>query len=129
MTPSEYQNFAGRTENNDYDGIYRRLNDVHVLRLVHAAQGLCTETGEFTDTLKKHLFYGKPLDIVNLGEEIGDIMWYVSQACNALGIDLENVMIKNIEKLKARYPGRFEEEQALNRDLEQEQAILKGEDK
>ncbi len=93
-------------------------------RLLHAAMGLTTEAGEFLDALKKHLFYGKPLDLVNLREEIGDIMWYLAIACDALGTDFETEQERNIAKLRKRYPEKFDAEQAIERDLDAERAIL-----
>lgn len=126
MGPIEYQLLAERTENKDFEGIKQRLSVTKTTRLIHAAQGLCTEAGEFTDTLKKHVFYGKELDDINLAEELGDIMWYIAEACNALGIRLDLVMHRNIAKLKARYPEKFEERDALRRNLDAERVILEG---
>jgi NTP pyrophosphatase (non-canonical NTP hydrolase) len=93
-------------------------------RLLHAGIGLTTEAGEFIDALKKHIFYGKELDRVNLSEEIGDIFWYLAIAADELGINFESVMNRNIEKLKARYGEKFTEESAEDRDLDQERDIL-----
>lgn len=94
-------------------------------RLLHAAMGLDTESGEFMDALKRWVFYGKPYDPDNLKEEIGDILWYAAQACNALGIDMQDVMDSNIRKLKRRYPDKFSADKAINRDLEAEREALK----
>lgn len=124
MTPHEYQALAELTENKDFEDILVRLSNDQTIRLLHAAQGMTTETGEFTDVLKKWIFYGRPLDFVNLAEEVGDLMWYVAQACNALGVKLEDVMEKNIKKLAARYPDKFKEEDALHRNLDAERKIL-----
>lgn len=93
-------------------------------RLLHAGIGLATESGEFLDALKKSVFYGKELDRVNLKEELGDILWYMAIAMDALGTDFETEMEKNIKKLKARYGERFSKEAAENRDLEKEREIL-----
>lgn len=124
MTPYEYQKLAECTENKNLDVIAERLANHGNIRLLHAAFGLETEAGEFTDALKKAFFYGKPLDRVNLAEEVGDTLWYLALACNELGIDMEDVMKRNIAKLKARYPNNFSEDSALNRDLKTERAIL-----
>lgn len=94
--------------------------------LLHAAIGICTEGGEFLDALKKSMFYGKPLDKVNLREEIGDLMWYIAIACEALGTTIEEECQVNINKLRARYPDKFTSNDAINRDLEKERAILEG---
>ncbi len=93
-------------------------------RLLHAGIGLATESGEFLDALKKHIFYGKPLDRTNLKEEAGDLMWYIAIALDELGSSFEEVQATNIAKLRARYPEKFTEELAENRDLKTERKIL-----
>ncbi len=95
-------------------------------RLLHAGIGLATETGEFLDAIKKSVFYGKELDRVNLKEELGDILWYLAIAMDALGTDFETEMEKNIQKLKARYGEAFSQDSAEHRDLEKERKILEG---
>lgn len=123
MSPDEYVKNAVKTESKDLKAIAGRFEG-GVVRLSHAMIGMCTEAGEFQDAVKKHLFYGKPLDTVNLAEELGDLMWYVAIACDTLGVSLQEVMEKNIAKLKARYGDKFTEEAALNRNLEKERTIL-----
>lgn len=86
-------------------------------RLLHAAIGLVTESGEFIDALKKFLFYGRPLDLVNLKEELGDILWYVAVAMSALDTTFEEEMDRVIRKLRTRYPEKFTTDAANNRDL------------
>ncbi len=126
----DYLNEQLRTENNDYKTIKKRLQDVDIIRLTHASMGLTTEAAEFTDALKKTIFYGKTLDKVNLKEELGDIFYYMAMACNVLEIDFEEVMQTNIDKLSARYPDKFTEELAENRNLNTERKILEdGEEK
>ncbi len=104
-----------------------------VMQLLHAAIGLCTETGELQDQIKKHLFYGKPLDRVNLFEEGGDISWYLRLLAFGLKnvangqCSFEEMIDRNIRKLKQRYPDKFTEQAALNRDLAAERSILEGE--
>jgi NTP pyrophosphatase (non-canonical NTP hydrolase) len=122
MTPKEYQKLAHNTEAPITFALAKRL--VRYGRLIHATEGMSTEVGEFTDVLKKTVFYGKELDMVNLSEEIGDLMWYVALACNALKLDLEQIMETNIAKLTARYPDKFTEDSALNRDLDKERKVL-----
>lgn len=91
---------------------------------LHMVIGICTEAGELLDTYKKALAYGKALDTVNIGEEMGDILWYLVNLCRMLKLDPEHIMQINIDKLKARYPERFTQEKALNRNLDRERKIL-----
>jgi NTP pyrophosphatase (non-canonical NTP hydrolase) len=113
---------AIRTESPPNDAV--RFRAASNVRLLHAAMGMETEVGEMMDQLKKHIFYAKPLDTVNLKEELGDLLWYVAIACDDLGITIEQVMDMVILKLRARYPERFTEYDAQNRDLEKEREIL-----
>ena len=103
-----------------------RLKDPKVVTLLHAAMGLSTEANEFLDMLKKHIFYGKSLDLVNAGEEILDSEWYIALAISVLDTTLEELMTKNIDKLAARYPEKFSPDKAINRDLDKERKILEG---
>lgn len=93
-------------------------------RLLHAALGMQTESAEFSDQLKKHVFYGKPLDVTNLKEEIGDLLWYISIAMDVLDTDFSKEQNRVINKLKTRYPDKFSQEAALTRNLEQERKVL-----
>jgi len=77
-------------------------------RLLTAAVGMSAEAGEFTEVVKKIIFQGKPVNEENmfhLKRELGDIMWYVAQACMGLNVSLDEVIEMNVDKLKARYPG------------------------
>ena len=77
-------------------------------RLLTASVGMCAEAGEFTEIVKKIIFQGKPVNednLFHLKRELGDIMWYVAQACIGLDISLDEVLEMNVEKLVARYPG------------------------
>lgn len=94
------------------------------LRLLHAAIGIATEAGELAEQLYGHLFLGHPLDQVHIEEELGDILWYVALACNALGVDMQKVMDTNISKLRKRYPNKFTQYDAMNRDLTAERKEL-----
>lgn len=121
----DYVQNALKTESNDFEAILKRLESHETIRLLHAAIGMATESAELLDMLKKHIFYGKPLDKVNANEEIFDQMWYQAVAVNALGRDSFNEgMETNIAKLKARYGEKFSENSALNRNLENEEKIL-----
>jgi NTP pyrophosphatase (non-canonical NTP hydrolase) len=99
------------------------------LNLLHGAIGISTEAGEILDAFKRHIYYGKELDVVNIKEEIGDIMWYVAILCRELNLNIEDILQTNIDKLKARYPDKFSETHALNRNLENERKILEGKNK
>jgi NTP pyrophosphatase (non-canonical NTP hydrolase) len=127
MRPDEYVNLAMRTESLPTDETAERIaseEEHETMRLLHAAMGMCTEAGEAQDALKRHFFYGAELDPVNLQEEIGDMLWYCAQMCSALGVSMEKIMERNIAKLRARYPDRFNEEDAVNRDLKKERDVL-----
>lgn len=123
MTPSEYQQLAQRTEA-PVDKAVVMLNGKRQARLLHGAIGLATESGELLDTLKKHIYYQKPLDTGNLFEELGDIMWYVALICNEMNWPMDEVMKANINKLVARYPQKFTSHNAIERDLVVEQQAL-----
>lgn len=116
---------ALRTEP-DYKAAMARLQNVKAVRLLHVAMGLVTEAGEFTDQLKKHIFYGKPIDEVNLIEELGDSSWYERIGTDALEIKFLDMLQRNIDKLRARFPEKFTEERAENRNLSREREILEG---
>ena len=120
----DYPSVSGRLEGSDFLGPTRLMLD-----LLHASMGLTTEAAEFTDMIKKHVYYGRELDEVNLKEEVGDMLWYCAIALEALGTDFESVMQTNIDKLKARYPDKFTEDAAINRDVSKEREILENDKK
>ena len=124
MNSKDYIENAVKTESINFKSMDERLSGDGLKRLLHAGMGLSTEAGEFLDALKKHIFYGKELDRVNLAEEMGDVFWYCAIVASELGINFEEVMDKNIEKLKARYGEKFSEEKADSRDLTKERDIL-----
>lgn len=116
---------AKRTEPDYGPALLRVVKDPQMMKLLHAAMGLETEVGELTDAVKKHIFYGKPLDKVNLFEEGGDIQWYLAILADYLGYcSFSPMQSKNIAKLKERYPEKFTEEKALERNLEAERSAL-----
>jgi len=121
-----YINEANRTDAPNYDLIAERLQDEFTLKILHAAMGMVTEAGELMDAMKKHIIYGKPIDIVNVAEEMGDSFWYQALLAKTLGVTFEQVQEVNIKKLKARYPDKFTEHSALNRDLDNERKILEN---
>ena len=109
MTINEYQKLAMTTLNPALD-----KKDV----LINGVMGLCGEAGEAIDLVKKHLHQGHPLDQEKLAKELGDIAWYLAEVATVLDVELEEVLVKNIEKLKARYPEGFSVEKSLNRTEE-----------
>ena len=96
----------------------QRLDDIHMIF------GMSTEIGELTDAYKKNLAYGTSLDMVNVSEEIGDLMFYISSFCRMNKLDLEKILETNVAKLETRYPEKFTEYHANNRDLQKEREIL-----
>ena len=108
----------------DYPVLSARLseleaNGANVTQLMTAAFGLTAEAGEFTEIVKKIFLQGKPYteeNVFHMKREIGDIMWYVAQACMALDISIDDVIKMNFEKLSARYPeGAFDVYRSENR--------------
>ena len=82
--------------------------DADVPRLLTAALGLTAEAGEFTEVVKKIILQGKPYNnenVFHMKRELGDICWYIAQACMALDTTFDEIIEMNVEKLKARYPG------------------------
>lgn len=126
MDNKEYVQNALVTESDNFEAISGRMGTPENIRLLHAAIGLCTESGEIQDQLKKAIFYGKPLDKVNLAEELGDVFWYMAIMSDALNVSFAEIMEKNIAKLKARYGAKFTENAALNRDIPAERKILEA---
>lgn len=107
----------------DPDAFIERVNElrgqVDLNRLMTAAVGVSAEGGEFTEIVKKIAFQGKPFNEANREHmivELGDVMWYVAQACIALGVSFDDIVIRNVNKLSARYPeGAFEVFRSENR--------------
>jgi NTP pyrophosphatase (non-canonical NTP hydrolase) len=122
----EYRILASVTDIMDYKPVLARLTPTRTLMVMHAIMGVVTEAGELQDQLKKHLIYGKPLDIVNLKEEDGDLRWYLALLETAIDADTDDILETNIAKLKARFPNKFNEVDALTRDLDRERLILEG---
>ena len=109
----EFVDAVTSQESKDGEAFTARIADLYASdfpteRLLTAAVGMSAEAGEFTEIIKKIIFQGKPVNeenLFHLKRELGDIMWYVAQACMGLDISLDEVMEMNVEKLKARYPG------------------------
>jgi len=83
--------------------------------ILNGALGLCGESGEVADVVKKHLFQGHELDRDKIIKELGDVCWYIAIMAEGLGVDLETVMQMNVDKLMKRYPEGFEAEKSIFR--------------
>ena len=107
MTVKEYQFLAARTIN-------QALDEKELI--TNGAMGLCGESGEVIDLVKKWRAQGHELDRVHLTEELGDVAWYLAETATAIGAELEDVLKANIEKLMKRYPEGFAAERSVNRE-------------
>ena len=125
---NNYQNFVQEVtskESNSTMVLNNHLIDleretgVNIALLLTGAIGIASEGGEFSEIVKKCIFQGKPLDDetkFHIKRELGDIMWYWVNSCRALGIDPNEVVEENVNKLKSRYPGgEFEVAKSENR--------------
>ena len=109
----EFVNGVTSEQSKDNEAFVYRIQELEgqefpTERLLTAAVGMSAEAGEFTEIVKKIIFQGKPVNEENLfhmKRELGDIMWYVAQACMGLNVSLDEVIEMNVDKLKARYPG------------------------
>ena len=106
MTINEYQKLAMTTLN-------PALSEKDVL--INGVMGLCGESGEAIDIVKKWLAQGHELDKEKLAKELGDICRYLAETATALDLSLEDIMAANIEKLRKRYPEGFDTERSVNR--------------
>ena len=116
VDPQKYQEFVNAVTSNeskDHHAFAQRIVNLQnegfpTERLLTASVGMCAEAGEFTEVVKKIVFQGKPVNeenLFHLKRELGDIMWYVMQACMGLDISLDEVIEMNVDKLVKRYPG------------------------
>ena len=113
------------TESLDYAALLTRMNkleledDCNLSQLLNAAFGLTAESGEFTEIVKKIILQGKPYNednVFHMKRELGDICWYIAQACMALDTTFDEIIEMNVDKLKKRYPGgEFNVHQSENR--------------
>lgn len=118
MNPSDFIKKAIITDmpGLDYTPIVIRLEqNKDLARVLHAATGMAGEAGEVIDSVKKTVYYGKPLNKEHLLEETGDILWYMAIMLHQLGSSFEEVMQKNVDKLNKRYPQGFSEQDAIQR--------------
>ena len=108
----EFVNGVTSEPSKDHEAFIYRLQELegqgfHSERLLYCI-GLCAESGEFTEVVKKIVFQGKPVNednIFHLKRELGDVMWYLAQSCMALDTTIDEVIEMNVEKLQSRYPG------------------------
>ncbi len=107
MQLDEYQQLSSRTL-----GMDRTLEQ----QLANAALGLTGEAGEVAEVIKKHLFHATPLDKEALVKELGDCLWYIAAFGTVLGLSLDDIGQRNIDKLKKRYPEGFDTERSRNRN-------------
>ena len=107
MTGNEYQKLALTTLN-------PALSKKDVL--INSVMGLCGESGEAIDIVKKWLAQGHALDKEKLAKELGDIAWYLAETATALDMDLDDIFQANIDKLKKRYPEGFDTERSIHRE-------------
>lgn len=131
MDMLQYQQEAQNTKSSSFDAPYRFIGEgtekmtVEQLQdILHASIGIATEAGEFLDPFKKAMFYGKHIDLVNLDEEVGDLLWYIAIYAEARGKTIPELASMNNRKLKQRFPDKFTQEAALNRDLFAERQVL-----
>lgn len=107
MTDRQYVELAKRTlstvDNDDFG---------------HCSIGLVTEAAELLDAYKKHRFYGRELDLRNVKEEIGDLIWYLHILCDEIGYSLDQAKVDNIQKLAKRYPDGFKDVVIRNQSVE-----------
>jgi len=123
-TYQEYAYYTASDESKIFDKFISNLQieqmetDVNLALLMTSSIGLASEGGEFSEIVKKVLFQGKTMDQsvrFHMERELGDILWYLSNACNALNINLQQVMEENERKIRARYPEGFSVSRSENR--------------
>lgn len=107
MTGNEYQKEALRTASG--------MKYEHHGMLINGALGLCGEAGEVADIIKKHTFQGHKLDNEHIAEELGDVAWYLAITAAAIGVNLDDVLSANIDKLMKRYPNGFDSDRSVHR--------------
>lgn len=102
------------------------MQDPKLVRLLHSILGMATEVGELIEAFGNHMFPAKqkPLDEVNLKEEVGDLMWYQGIFADVMDTTFEEMQETNNRKLRARYPEKFTEKHAIERDLVSERQVL-----
>ena len=103
---------------NDYQKAAQRTSNMNLTKgehLINGALGLCGESGEVADLIKKAFMQGHTIDRAHVAKEAGDCLWYLAELASALDMTLEEIALMNIDKLLARYPEGFTAEKSLNR--------------
>lgn len=111
MDANEYQRLAKRTIPDRFEYERSTTDDA----LLMSAMGLCGETGEVAEIVKKAIFHGHPLDRDQLANEAGDVALYLAALCTAAGLSLSDVMQANVDKLRRRFPDGFSTEASIAR--------------
>lgn len=106
MEIREFQRLSTRTLNKELN------KEQQVSNMIFGANG---ELGEVTDILKKHLYQGHRIDKQHLAEEIGDTLFYIVNLCTVYNLDVEDILQKNVDKLRKRFPNGFEADRSINR--------------
>jgi NTP pyrophosphatase (non-canonical NTP hydrolase) len=106
LIPADYPNFVRDR--------FKRPDD-RFGPVLHAVLGIAGEAGELVDAIKKHWAYGKPLDLANVFEELGDIEFYLMALRIELGVTREQILVENMAKLSRRYPKAYSDELAIAR--------------
>ena len=123
MDLNAYQDFVKFTTSRESKGLSEFIDRIVTLNtnvplLLTASIGLASESGEFSEIIKKIVFQGKELndDVrFHMLRELGDICWYLANAANALGVGLEEIIEMNVDKLETRYPNGFDVFRSENR--------------
>ena len=108
----------------DFEKLMPTLPREDAIRIFHGVIGAVTEAGEMALALAEAISHGTPLDLVNISEEFGDQQWYIAATLRAMGRTFDDVHRQNIAKLRLRYPDKFTEHNANNRDLGAERKLL-----
>lgn len=111
-----------------YEAVMALPDDVSIpqekIDILHAALGIGSENGEIIEELLNSIIQDRPVDVVNMQEENGDLLWYIALSLRKIKSSFGEVMQKNIDKLFKRYPEKFDVDHAVNRDLDEEQRAL-----
>lgn len=108
MTFKEYQALARRTQNPDLNGHQR---------LLHALHGMSAEVGEIHAIYQKQ-YQGHDINYHHLLDEASDLLWFIAEFCDVMGVSMDSVAEQNIDKLRKRFPNGFDPERSLHREAE-----------